>query len=237
MFQKAIKKPIIISTTRFDEKTYKENIEWKKIKNWIGCSYGIPRELPIDSIPYGSYTFVIEMINDIPNPSLGTTSSGKLKTGIIGGIGLIHNRMKSQNRSRIYDNQNYNRFVFKSKYHIGRRYMMIRYWKYLETIELLEKILFTGPKHMKRGTGISVLSYEKISTFDPSPIPHMCNICGQLKKGHKCPEKKISADYSLNCKLCGQKKKQNGCTHHCPHLTINKKNLILILNLFKNLFN
>ncbi len=204
MFQEAIKRPIIISTTRFNEKTYKENIEWKKSKNWTGCSYGIPKQLPIDSIPYGSYTFVIEMINDIPNPSLGRSSSGKIKTGIIGGIGLIHNRMKSQDRSRIYDDQNYNRYVFKSKYHIGIN--DVCYWKYLDTIELLEKILFTGPKHMKRGIGISVLSYEKIATFDSSPIPQMCGICGQLRKGHECPNKRISADYSLNCKLCGQKK-------------------------------
>ena len=175
------------------------------------------------------------MINDVANISLGTNSKGKQKTGKIGGIGLIHNRMKSQNRSRIYDNQNYNRYVFKSEYHIDREALLA---KDKETIQLLEKILFTGPKHMKRGTGISVLSYEKISTFDPSPIPHMCNICGQLKKGHKCPNKRISADYSLNCKLCGQKKKQNGgYGHNCPRLTINKKNLILILNLFKNLFN
>ena len=40
MFQKAIKKPIIISTTRFSEKTFNENIQWKKNKNWSGSSAG-----------------------------------------------------------------------------------------------------------------------------------------------------------------------------------------------------
>ena len=45
MFQKAKKKPIIISTTRFTEKTFNENIQWKKSKNWSGCSYGITKEL------------------------------------------------------------------------------------------------------------------------------------------------------------------------------------------------
>ena len=139
MFQKAIKKPIIISTTRFSEKTFNENIQWKKNKNWSGCSYGITKELSTDSIPYGSYTFVIEMINDIPNPSLGKNSKNKLKFGIIGGIGLIQNRMRSQDRSRIYNDQNYNRFVFKSQYHVGRDFL-IEHHK--DTIELLEKNTF-----------------------------------------------------------------------------------------------
>lgn len=235
MFQKAIKKPIIISTTRFTEKTFNENIQWKKDKNWVGCSYGITKELSTDSIPYGSYTFVIEMVNDIPNPSLGKNSKNKLKFGIIGGIGLIQNRMRSEDRSRIYNDQNYNRFVFKSKYHVGRDFL-IKHHK--DTIELLEKILFTGSKHMKRGDGITVLSYEKIATFDPTPIPQLCSICGLLKKGHKCPGKRVSTDYTLICKRCGQKKKQNGgYGHECPALKKNKKNLFLILNLFKNLFN
>ncbi len=235
MFKKALEKPIIISTTRFNEKTYQENINWKKKKNWTGCSYGVNRELSPDSIPYGCYTFVIEMINDIPNPSLGTNSKNKIRTGMIGGIGLIHNKPKMQDRSRIYKEQNYNRFVFKSKYHIDRKTLI---QQYKDAVELLEKILFTGAKHMKRGDGITVLNYEKIATFNSSPIPQLCNICGQLKKGHKCPKKRISADYSLNCKLCGQKKKQNGgYGHNCPALKKNKKNLILILNLFKTLFN
>ena len=235
MFKKALEKPIIISTTRFNKKTYEENINWKKRKNWKGCCYGINRELSPDSIPYGCYTFVIEMINDIPNPSLGTNCKKKSKTGIIGGIGLIHNKPKSQDRSRIYDEQNYNRYVFKSEYHIDRETLLK---KNKDIVELLEKILFTGAKHMKRGDGITVLNYEKIATFSSTPIPQICKICGQLKKGHKCPGRRISADYSLNCKLCGQKKKQNGgYGHNCPALKKNKKNLILILNLFKTLFN
>ena len=46
------------------------------------------------------------MINDIPNPSLGTNSKNKIRTGMIGGIGLIHNKPKMQDRSRIYKEQN-----------------------------------------------------------------------------------------------------------------------------------
>ena len=91
MFQKAKKKPIIISTTRFTEKTFNENIQWKKSKNWSGCSYGITKELSSDSIPYGSYTFVIEMINDIPNPSLGKNSKKNLEyLGSHFSIGIVN---------------------------------------------------------------------------------------------------------------------------------------------------
>ena len=33
-------KPFYIGSARFNNDTYKENLEWKKRKNWNGCCYG-----------------------------------------------------------------------------------------------------------------------------------------------------------------------------------------------------
>ena len=101
-------KPFHIGTVRFTNKTYTENLEWKTRKNHKGCIYGLDTKIT-DSVNKGEYIFVMEMNND--------------KNKIMG-IGLIKNVTMPSYRSRIYEDEIYNKFVYKGKNHITREKLL-----------------------------------------------------------------------------------------------------------------
>ena len=184
---------MIIACTRFTTKTYNENIKWKMAKKWRGCVYGFNEQLP-KKIPYNSDVYIIDMNND---------------TNKIMGIGLINYDYKPSNRSRIYQNHNYNRYVYKSKYYINRYYLLKRH---KEIIELLEQRLFYGHSHFKRQVGLTVIPIERLIVTYPK-VKYLCKKCGLPKKNHVClGEKKVNTD-SI-CKLCGKFKRGHICTQH-----------------------
>ena len=88
-----MKKPFI-GVVHFNNKTFQENELWRKSRKYEGCIYGVDKST--ESIPYGEKIIIIEMNND---------------TDEITGIGKIVNIIKSENRSRIYSDENYNRIV------------------------------------------------------------------------------------------------------------------------------
>ena len=89
-----------IGLAKFNNKTLKENRNWKTKKNWTGASYGFQHYIP-EKIPYNSYLYIIEMNNE---------------TNKIAGVGFIRNQRRSEWRSKIYnDCEDYNRFIIKSK--------------------------------------------------------------------------------------------------------------------------
>ena len=58
----------------------------------------------------------------------------------------------------------------------------------------LEKMLFHGCHHFKRGNGCTILTKDRIAQAEYYDRPiqrrvYRCKICGKKKKGHKCPEK------------------------------------------------
>ena len=52
-----------IGTTRFNNLTYNENVEWRRKHQWDGCIYGCNKKMP-RCVPHMSLIFVLEMNND-----------------------------------------------------------------------------------------------------------------------------------------------------------------------------
>jgi hypothetical protein len=127
-----------IAVTRFNEETWRENTMWKNSRQYKGCIYNTPTRISQKILP-DTILFIIEMNN----------SKNKIE-----GIGLIKNHLILQKKIKIYKDDNYNRFTYKSKYRINRNDFTNDDNK---IIEVLEKLLFTGSKHMKRGQGIQTI--------------------------------------------------------------------------------
>tara|TARA_B100000902_G_C27265553_1_gene893308 strand:+ start:832 stop:1374 length:543 start_codon:yes stop_codon:yes gene_type:complete len=126
-----------IFVTRFDNKTISENKIWISNNNEIGCIYGTPIKLSEKLLPE-SQIIVIEMNN----------SSNSIE-----GIGIIKNKLvlHDKKKYKIYQENNYNRFIYKSNMRIDKT-SFNNYEKII--INNLEKLLFKSHNHCKRGQGI-----------------------------------------------------------------------------------
>lgn len=126
--------------TRFNVITYKENKDWLKKNNEIGCVYGSPTKLSTKILP-NSYIIVLEMNNSINK---------------IEGLGIIKNQLiYNKKKYKIYSDNNYNRFIYKSNLYISRD----NFTNFEDNIiRNLEKILFKSHYHCKRGQGIQSIS-------------------------------------------------------------------------------
>ena len=89
--------------TRFNDITYKENKDWLQKNNETGCIYGSPIKLSTKVLP-NTYIIVLEMNNSINK---------------IGGLGIIKNQLIYK-KYKIYSDNNYNRFIYKSNLYISR---------------------------------------------------------------------------------------------------------------------
>lgn len=137
------RKNYYIGTTRFNKHTIKENKTWKKNNNFHGCIYGLGTTIQ-KNVPIYSNVFVIEMNN----------SKNEIE-----GIGLIKNHYYFDKKYNIYQDNNYNRFIFKGDFYKSRQELL----RINETfVEAIENILFYGFTHLKRGQGITLVSKRKI---------------------------------------------------------------------------
>ena len=128
-----------IYVTRFNSITYKENQEWLQKNNESGCIYGTPVKITTKLLP-NTYIIVLEMNN----------SNNKIE-----GLGIIKNKLVYNKKYKIYSDNNYNRFIYKSNLHISRN----NFTDFeLNIIKNLEKILFKSHYHCKRGQGIQSIS-------------------------------------------------------------------------------
>ena len=125
---------ITIITTRFTNESLQERIAYIQKHRLNGCIYGSPQEITYRILPE-SMLFVIEMNNS---------------TNQIMGIGLIRNRPVFDKYYKIYENGNYNRYIYKSEYHLDRD-VLKRHNPNL--VDVLDYILFKEKTHLKRGTG------------------------------------------------------------------------------------
>ncbi len=127
-----------IGTTRFNNLTYNENLNYRKTNN-ENVIYGT--NIRTNKLyPPNSLIFVIEMNNE---------------TNRIEGIGLIRNTLICDKRYKIYNHNDYNRFVYRGNYWIDREEIK-KYDK--EITDIFDIILFKGKTHLKRQSGISVLT-------------------------------------------------------------------------------
>jgi hypothetical protein len=125
-----------IATTRFNTDTWNQNQRWKENNNHTGCIYGTPLMIK-DNIPFDRKILIIEMHND----------ENEIKS-----IGFIKNKIYFDKKYNIYKWGNYNRFTYKGKY-IIYKYEMNN--EELLIIKILEKLVFKGSRHLKRGQGIT----------------------------------------------------------------------------------
>ncbi len=132
-----------IACTRFNNSTYKENKEYRLTHN-INVIYGPAFKIRNIYSP-GELLFVSEMNNE---------------TNKIEGIGLIKNLLASDRRYKIYENGDYNRYIYKGTYWISRQELELLD---NEIVEILDIVLFKGKSNLKRMSGITVLT-DKLFT-------------------------------------------------------------------------
>jgi hypothetical protein len=130
-----------IVTTRFDETTWEYNSQYRSAHDITGCLYSDQMTMS-SKVPIGSPVFVVEMNN----------SQNRIE-----GIGLIRNRLYFE-KTRIYSEINYNRYIYCGKHRLGRDELLSRH---VDLVETLDAILFKGKTHMKRGSGYTRIT-EKI---------------------------------------------------------------------------
>ena len=122
--------------TRFNNITWEENIRWRERNNFQGCIYNSPVHIK-EEIPLMITIYVIEMNND---------------QNKIMGIGKIINKVYTDRSYRVYEERNYNRYTYRGKIRIDRKDIESNN---LPELEKLEKRLFKGKSHLKRGQGIT----------------------------------------------------------------------------------
>jgi len=135
-----------IACTRFNNSTYKENIEYRE-KNKEAVIYGSAFKIRELYSP-GCLIFVAEMNNE---------------TNKIEGIGLIRNSLVSDKRHKIYENSDYNRFIYRGKYWINRLQLDNLD---IEIGQVLNNILFKGKSHLKFRTGITIITDKLFTHWD-----------------------------------------------------------------------
>jgi hypothetical protein len=149
-----------IYVTRFNDATFNENRAWiEKNNSNVGCIYGSPTQINEMTLPY-SQLIVLEMNNS---------------KNIIEGIGIIKNNTARENKKRykIYSDNNYNRFIYKSNYRIDRK----NFNSYeSEVIMLLEDYLFKTAYHCKRGHGIQKLPKIVVNSEEFDFIKFLTNM-------------------------------------------------------------
>lgn len=128
----------MLCATRFNTDTFIEFINQNEENNKDYMVYNTPVKIA-DSILLDEYLYILEMNNSI---------------NIIEGIGLIKNKCITNEKYRVYSDRNYNRYSYKCLYRIKKNDLIEEEKK---IFKILERLLFKGPKHFKRGHGIQKL--------------------------------------------------------------------------------
>ena len=138
-------------TTRFNNETLTENLRYRENKDYK-CIYGVQKKMNCNKIPVNSKVIVLEMNND----------ENKLV-----GIGVIKNYVYFNHH--IYSDSNFNQYIYKGYVYIERMNLKQTF------LEKMERKLFYGSRHMKRGTGITLISNDKLDDGDIVYIINLLN--------------------------------------------------------------
>jgi hypothetical protein len=132
-----------LACTRFNNTTYNENITYRNNNNEKAI-YGSTLKIR-ETYPTGCLIFIAEMNNE---------------TNKIEGIGLIKNVLVHDKRHKIYDNNEYNRYIYRGKYWLSREQIN----KFdPDILEIFDTVLFKGKSHLKCRIGITIIT-EKLFT-------------------------------------------------------------------------
>jgi len=127
-----------IACTRFNNLTYEENIEYRVNHNEPAI-YGVSLKIRTVYSP-NSLIFIAEMNNE----------KNKIE-----GIGLIRNNLVCDQRYKIYNNDEYNRYIYRGNYWLSREKIDEIDTEIGQKFDL---ILFKGKTNLKNRTGITILS-------------------------------------------------------------------------------
>jgi hypothetical protein len=145
---------IHLLTSRFNNDTWNENVLYRERMNMTGCIYGAPLQVT-PKINMMSSAYVIEMNNE---------------TNKIEGIGTIRIYPSFSDPKVVYENKNYNRYVYSGKYRIDRD-ILVRHNE--ELVNTIETLVFTGKTHMKRGAGLTKMSKKLLTDKRKPPDVHI----------------------------------------------------------------
>lgn len=140
-----------IVVAKFTNDTLLRNKKFRD-KTGVGCIYGAP--ITMNQFKMNEVVFVVEM---------------NLTDNRVEGIGLVLNIVKTGIQYEIYDDYNYNRYIYCGKYRLDRTDIEGLMSKGLTplpgepitepvdvpVLEILDKALFKGKSHMKRGSYLS----------------------------------------------------------------------------------
>lgn len=140
-----------LASTRFNNATLKENMDYrerirekeKDMTVYYGSLIKVHKKISI-----GAFMFVFEMNNELNR---------------IEGISLVRNTLVLDKRHKIYTNDDYNRYIYRSIYWLSRDQILELD---PELVEAFDKILFKGKTHMKRACGITVLNEKLLRTWN-----------------------------------------------------------------------
>lgn len=136
-----------IMLTRFNNDTWEQLQNYREKHEIRGAIYGVPLRMS-ETVPLKSNVFVME---------------ANIQTNKIMGVSIIHNFIKMDKRHKIYEEQNYNRYIYTGKRYIPRcnftREEMV-------LIEKMERLIFKGKGHLKRGQGIQHLPFVRYTKDD-----------------------------------------------------------------------
>lgn len=137
-------KPRIV-TTRFNNETWMENEQYReKHHPALGCAYGVPTRTT-NTFTGDDVLFVLEMNN----------SNNRIM-----GIGMVKNQPVMRSRQyNVYENQEYNRYVYLGKTRIDRESMNEEEEEIMKVFDIL---CFTGKRHQKRLSGIKAFPMDML---------------------------------------------------------------------------
>jgi hypothetical protein len=148
-----------LASTRFNNETLKQNMDYRlrvrekknertkepnaPIVAYYGSLIKVHKKISV-----GAFMFVFEMNNELNR---------------IEGISLVRNTLVLDKRHKIYTNEDYNRYIYRSIYWLSRDQISELDPELVETFDLL---LFKGKTHMKRACGITVLNEKLLRNWD-----------------------------------------------------------------------
>jgi hypothetical protein len=134
--------PPNVVTTRFNTETLSQNIAYRKTYN-VQCIYCEQVPMPM-YILLNNFVFVIEMNNS---------------TNEIAGIGMVRNTPADVSIKEMYGNPS-SVYMYKGILHLNRETMLRMNAHF---VDIMDKILFTGKTHSKRGCGFTSIPVKLAS--------------------------------------------------------------------------
>jgi hypothetical protein len=141
----------MLMTSRFDNDTWIENMQYRLLSPNVGCIYCSPSE--ISKCVLSDFPMMVLEMNNSENRIMG--------------IGLVRNRPILGGKYAVYDRMMYNRCVYIGKLRIDRGEMTE---EENEIMRFFDSVCFRGAYHMKRGVGITAfpihILYKCLAVFD-----------------------------------------------------------------------